>query len=126
MKFMKDKELVAKYEGASAIYALQRIKKLSKKEKAFDWAVALLTPFPGILEEADTLADLGAYFLVKKENEDILVRVQGENVAEEIITGKMEKKSDKIFVYDGNQYAAYKELISGKVSFVLNAPGNLF
>lgn len=67
------------------------------------------------------MADLGAYFLVKKENEDILVRVQGENVAEEIITGKMEKKSDKIFVYDGNQYAAYKELISGKVSFVLYA-----
>ena len=33
----------------------------------------------------------------------------------------MEKKSDKIFVYDGNQYAAYKELISGKVSFVLYA-----
>lgn len=126
MKFMKDKELVEKYEGASAIYALQRIKKLSKKEKAFDWGVALLTPFPGILEEADALADLGAYFLVKKENEDILVRVQGENVAEEIITGKMEKKSDKIFVYDDNQYAAYKELISGKVSFVLNVPGNLF
>lgn len=33
MKFMKEKELVAKYEGASAIYALQRIKKLSKKRE---------------------------------------------------------------------------------------------
>lgn len=121
MKFMKDEELVEKYKGATAIYSLMRNKKMSKKEKAFDWAVALLSPLPGIVEEADMVADMGAYFLVKKDGEELLVRVEGMEISEENITGKFEKKSDKIFIYDGNQYAAVKELISGKTSFVVNS-----
>lgn len=71
MTFMKDEELVERYKGAVAIYALERKKKLTKKEKIFDWAIALFSPLPGI-------------------------------------------------VYDGNQYAVFKELISGKTIFTLN------
>lgn len=57
---------------------------------------------------------------MEKDGEEILVRVQGEEVLEETVTGKLEKKSEKVFVYDGNQYAVFKELISGKRSFTLN------
>lgn len=120
MKFMKDEELVERYKGAVAIYALQRKKKLTKKEKIFDWAVALFSPLPSIVDEADHVADMGAYFLVHKDDEEILVRVQGEEIFEETVTDKLDKKSEKVFVYDGNQYAVFKELISGKTSFTLN------
>ena len=99
---------------------MQRKKKLTKKEKIFDWAVALFSPLPGIVDEADHVADMGAYFLVHKDDEEILVRVQGEEIFEETVTDKLDKKSEKVFVYDGNQYAVFKELISGKTSFTLN------
>lgn len=120
MKMMKDAELIAKYEGATEIYALNRKKKMTEKEKLFDAAVALFSPLPGIVEEADLVADMGTYFLVKKENQEILVRVQGEELAEEIVTGKLEYKSKSVFIYDRNQYAISKELISGKARFTLN------
>ena len=120
MGIVRDEDLIAKYEGAKAIYALQRKKKMSAKEKAFDWAVALLSPLLGVVEEADQIADMGTYFLVENETEELLVRVQGTEIEEENVTGKLQKKSDKIFIYENNQYAVSKELISGKVSFTLN------
>jgi len=120
MGILRYEDIVAKYEGANAIYALQRKKKLSGKEKAFDWAVALLSPLPGIVEEADKVADMGSYFLVETNGEQTLVRVSGEETAEEVVTGKITKKSDKVFIYEDCQYAFFKELISGKALFTLN------
>lgn len=120
MKILRYEDIVAKYEGANAIYALQRKKKLSGKEKVFDWAVVLLSPLPGIVEQSDMVADMGAYFLVDKNGEQTLVRVSGEDIAEEVITGKLTKKSDKVFIYEDCQYAIFKELISGKAFFTLN------
>ena len=120
MGILKEEDIIAKYEGAKAIYALQRRKKLNGKEKAFDWAVALFSPLPGIVEEADLIADLGAYFLVVKDDEEILVRVAGEDIVEENVTGKLIRKSDKRFVYEDNKYVVFKELLSGEVSFTLN------
>ena len=120
MKIVKEEELITKYEGATAIYALQRRKKLSKKEKVFDWAVALFSPLPGIVDEADMVADVGAYFWVQNASKDILVRVENGEVVEEDMTGKVNKKNDKVILYDGNQYAVFKELISGKTFFTLN------
>ena len=69
MKIMKQEELVAKYEGAVVIYALQRKNKMTNKEKAFDWAVALLSPLPGIVEEADQVADMGSDILEAIKND---------------------------------------------------------
>ncbi len=117
---MNEKELMAKYEGATAIYALQRRKKMSKKEAVFDFFVSLFTDMPGIIEEADGLADMGAYYWVQKDGKDLLVRVGKETVEEEDMTGKLKKKKEKTFVYDGNKYAIFKELLTGKAYFTLN------
>lgn len=80
----------------------------------------MFSPLPSIVDEADHVADMGAYFPVHKDDEEILVRVQGEEIFEETVTDKLDKKSEKVFVYDGNQYAVFKELISGKTIFTLN------
>lgn len=120
MGILRDEGIVEKYEGANAIYALQRKKKLNGKEKMFDFVVAMFTPLPGIVEEADMVADMGVYFLVEKDGEQTLVRISGEEVAEEVVTGKITKKNDKVFIYEDCQYAIYKELISGKAWFTLN------
>ena len=122
MKLMalNEKELMRKYEGATAIYALQRRKKMSKKEHIFDFFVALFTDMPGIVEEADAVADMGAYYWVQKEGKDLLVRVGKEYVEEEDMTGKFKRKGDKKFIYDGNKYAIFKELLTGKAHFTLN------
>lgn len=117
---MRTEELITKYEGATAIYALQRRKKMTTKEKVFDWTVTLFTQLPGIVEEADFVSDMGSYFWIQKSGKDILVRVGKKDVIEEDMTGKFEKKSDRIIIYDGNQYAIFKELISGKAFFTLN------
>lgn len=111
MEFMKDSELIAKYEGAKAIYVLTRKKIMSAKEKAFDWGVALLSPFPGVVDEADKLSDLGAYFLVINDNGEFLVRVEGRKLTEENIAGKYTAKSDKKLVYDGNIYTKVRILL---------------
>lgn len=111
MNFMKDSELIARYEGAKAIYSLTRKKIMSKKEKAFDWGVALFSPFPGVVDEADKLSDLGAYFLVVNDDGELLVRVEGMELSEVNITGKYTAKSDKKLVYNGNSFTKVKNLL---------------
>lgn len=117
---MNDEEFIAKYEGAKAIYALNRRKKSSGKAKLLDFAVCLFTPLAGVTDEVDYFTDMGDYYLVDKGSEQLLVRVHGEEITEEVVTGKIRKKSDKVFVYNKNQFAFCKDLISGKSMFTLN------
>lgn len=74
---MNNKELIEKYSNSKEIYALMRRKKMSKKEIIFDCIVFMLTPLPGIVEAADFISDMGAYYLVVNDNSNKLVRVIG-------------------------------------------------
>ena len=105
---MKVEELVTtRYHGAKEIYTLSRTKKMSGKERAFDWLVALFTPAPGIVEEADFIADHGLYFLVVEEKQDLLVRAE-KGALREI---KLENRvTDKKFNYEGSQFKKVKEI----------------
>ena len=107
---MKYKELTEKYSGAKEIYALRRNKQMSVKERIFDMLVFMLTPLPGIVEEADFISDLGSYYLVVGENENKLVRVQGKELTERVITADC---SERTFVVDGNRFRKVRE-INGK------------
>lgn len=106
---ISNEELIKKYEGANAIYLLTRTKKMNKAEMILDGAVALFTPLGGIVKEADTVADLGTYFLVEKNNDEILVRVQGEELTEELISGKYEMAGKKI-IYGNNYFKKVKNI----------------
>ncbi|MEE1154692.1 MAG: hypothetical protein UH241_06005 [Acutalibacteraceae bacterium] len=98
---MNNKEIIKKYSGAKEIYTLMRSKKLSKKEIIFDFAVALFTPFPGIVSEADLISDMGRYYLVVDENTNKLVRVQGTEITEQELPKNYNKKS---FIVNRNKF----------------------
>lgn len=108
MKFMKNEEIISRYPEAGTITILTRSKVMNKKEKVLDFAVCLLTPAPGIVEEADALSDLGTYFLVEnKDDTAILIRVQGDSIEEYDVTGKCAGKS---FVYEGSRFRRNRKI----------------
>ena len=107
---MNYKEICEKYSGAKEVYALMRNKKMSVKERIFDFLVFALTPLPGIVEEADMISDLGAYYLVVGENENKLVRVLGKELTEQVITADC---SERTFEVDGNRFRKVRK-INGK------------
>lgn len=120
MAGVNEETLIEKYEGADAIYALSRKKKHSKLTHAFDFAIAFFTPLAGVSDEVDYFDDMGKYFLVEKDGEKILVRVSGEEITEEVITGKAKKKRKNVFVYNNNQFAVSKDILAGKAVFTIN------
>lgn len=109
---MNYKEICEKYSGAKEVYALMRNKKMSVKEHIFDALVFMLTPLPGIVEEADMLSDLGSYYLVTGEHENKLVRVQGKDLTEQVITVDC---SGRNFVVDGNRFRKVRKLNGKKL-----------
>lgn len=111
MKFMDNENaVIKKYSNAKAIYVLQRNRRMSKKEHVFDWLVALFTPVPGIVEEADLVADLGTYYLVVKENQYLLVRAGKEEITEKDITNSYASSKGNKFVVENNSFKKVKKI----------------
>ena len=107
---MKWKELedavIQKYSNATAIYLLQRTHKMSKK----DYLVALFTPAPGIVEEADMVADFAYYYLVEQETQSLLVRADKKGITEKNITDLYAASADKKFVIENNRFKKVKKV----------------
>ena len=111
MKFMeRENTVIKKYSNAKEIYALQRNRRLSKKDYAFDWLVALFTPAPGIVEEADFVSDLGSYYLVVKEKQYLLVRAGKEGITEKDITNIYAYSKCNKFVVENNLFKKVKKI----------------
>ena len=84
-----------------------RKKKLSKKEIVFDWLIALFTPLPGVVDDADFISDMGAYYLVVGKNTTKLVRVMGKDITEQEISVNTKKRT---FTINGNWFAKVGKL----------------
>lgn len=82
---MKNEKIIEKYKEAKEIYILQRSKKLNGKEKAFDWLIALISPLPGVVSEADMVADLGSYYLAVMSDCNLLVRAEKEEITDCVV-----------------------------------------
>lgn len=104
---MNNKDIIKRYSDAKEIHALVRKKKLSKKEIAFDWIIGLFTPLPGIVDDADFVSDMGAYYLVVGENSNKLVRVMGKEITEQEISVSTQKRT---FVVNGNRFTKVGKL----------------
>lgn len=104
---MNNKDIIKRYSDAKEIYALMRKKKLSKKEIVFDWIIALFTPLPGVVDDADFVSDMGAYYLVVGENSNKLVRVMGKDITEQVISVNTNKRT---FTFNGNWFMKVGEL----------------
>ena len=92
----KDAVVLSKYSNADAIYPLIRTKKMNKAEWLADFIVA-----PGIIQGADYLNDMSAYYLVEMIGKQYLVKVSQDF----IITSELGDKVDpKKFVIGNNQY----------------------
>ena len=85
---IKNEDIFERYSDAKEIWLLRRRKKMSAKEHIFDAAVALLSPLPGIVEEADGFADMGGYILVVKQDRQLLVRMEKNEFEEQDMTGQ--------------------------------------
>lgn len=111
---MKYKEIenivIKKYSNAKEIYVLQRNRNMSKKECVFDWLLALFTPIPGIVEEADMVSDLGTYFLVIKKNQCLLVRAEKKEITEKDITSISPSLEGRKFVVEKNCFKKVKKI----------------
>lgn len=111
MKFMeRENAVIKKYSNAKAIYVLQRNRRMSKKEYVFDFLVALFTPAPGIVEDADLLSDLGTYYLVVKEKQYLLVRAGKEEITEKDITNRYNSSKGNKFVVENNRFKKVKKI----------------
>ncbi len=110
---MKQKDIIQKYQNAEEIYLLTRKKVFSVKEKIFDWAVVLLSPIPGIVEEADAFSDMGTYYLVAMPNRKLLIRDSGSEFSETDITENYEQKG-RSFVFDGNRFTKISRIFKTK------------
>ena len=69
----KDAACLARYHDADAIYPLIRKKKLNAKEHLLDFVTAF-----GVSQIADYANDMDGYYLVERENRQLLVRVSDE------------------------------------------------
>lgn len=104
---MNNKDIIKRYSDAKEIYALMRKKKLSKKEIVFDWIITLFTPLPGIVDDADFVSDMGAYYLVVGENSNKLVRLMGKDITEQEISVNTNKRT---FAFNGNRFTKVGKL----------------
>lgn len=111
MKFMeRENVVIKKYSNAKAIYVLQRNRRMSKKEYVFDWLVALFTPIAGIVDGADSVSDLGTYYLVVKEKQYLLVRAGKEEITEKDITNSYTSSKGNKFVVENNRFKKVKKI----------------
>ncbi len=104
---MNKNDIIKKYSGAKEIYALMRNKKKSKKEIAFDWLIALFTPLPGVVDDANFISDMGAYYLVVGDDTNKLVRIMGNDVTEQELSVNTKKRT---FVVNGNWFTKVGKL----------------
>lgn len=77
----------AKYPQATIIYSLIRRKKLSLIENIVDFIVQ-----PGVLQVADSLNNMSAYFLVELEQKQLLVNVTKEFIESRELNRKFTEK----------------------------------
>lgn len=92
----EDAVVAAKYPQAVAIYPLIRQKKMNKKEWILDFIVA-----PGVLNVADSLNDMSAYYLVEFDDKQLFVNV----TKEFIISRELSKRiTEKKFVIGQNKF----------------------
>lgn len=93
--------VIEKYKDADEIYYLQRTKVKNTRSKILDTLVCLFTPFTEITETADTISDMGTYYLVVRGERQLLVRADKDGITEKDITGQCDGKK---FVVDGNRF----------------------
>ena len=101
------KTVAEKYRDADAIYFLRRSKVKNTRSKILDALVCLFTPFVEITETADTISDMGTYFLVVGGGRQLLVLAASNDLTETDITGQCEGKR---FVIDGNKFSKGAEI----------------
>ena len=91
-----DAVVVAKFPSADSVYPLIRKKVLSKKE----WLLDFFTQ-PGVLNVADSMQDMSAYYIVENNGKQFFV-----NVTKEFITVKETSKriTDNKFVIGQNKF----------------------
>ena len=77
----------AKYPQATIIYPLIRRKKLSLAENIVDFIVQ-----PGVLQVADSLNDMSAYYLVELEQKQLLVNITKEFIESRELNCKFTEK----------------------------------
>ena len=104
---MKNSDIVAKYSDAKEIWLLNRKKQLTGKERIFDALTSLFSPLPGIVEEADSFADMGGYILVVKPDTQLLVRIEKDKVEEQDVTGQCDGKK---FVVGQNRFLKVRKI----------------
>lgn len=105
-------KVVQRYSDADEIYCLQRRKVKKTGAKILDALVCLFTPLVEITETADTISDMGIYYLVSKDGRQLLVRADKEGFTEKDITGLCEEKK---FVIDGNKFTKAMKLDGKKI-----------
>lgn len=108
-QYQKTGKLGSKYDSvvkdkwpmAKAIYPLVRKKKLSKVEAVIDFIV-----LPGVLQAADSLNDMSAYYLVEMDTKQLLVWVTKTHIKGKELNSKFTGKKcvieNNIFIKAGN------------------------
>ncbi|MBE6765770.1 MAG: hypothetical protein E7546_07880 [Ruminococcaceae bacterium] len=104
----KPGDLVIKKHGdADEIWLLRRQKVKSGKAKLLDVLVCFFTPLAEITETADTIADMGYYYLVIKNGQPILARCEKGELTEKAITRLSDGKK---FTVDQNIFVKVRKI----------------
>lgn len=83
----KDAACYSKFSGADAIYPLIRRKKMRLAEWLVDFFVA-----PGMIQGADYLNDLSAYYLVETGGRQLLVKVSSDFIVSRELANRVDPK----------------------------------
>lgn len=83
----KDAACCSKFSGADAIYPLIRRKKMRLAEWLVDFFVA-----PGMIQGADYLNDLSAYYLVETGGRQLLVKVSSDYIMSRELANRVDPK----------------------------------
>ncbi|MBR1597746.1 MAG: hypothetical protein IJ661_02400 [Lachnospiraceae bacterium] len=90
----RDAACYAKYKDADAIYPLLRSKKMNKAEWITDFLVQ-----PGIIQGADYLNDMSAYYLVETGDKQLLVKVSDDFIITSEIANRVNPKKFELGKY---------------------------
>lgn len=112
----EDLVVLDKYKD-SKITCLERKKIKNKFEKVLDWILFIFTYIPDwdTSQVYDMFKDLSIYYLVEKDNTNILVNVTKEYIISYTMNNK---KIGKRFSMGNNIFIRTKRIISGKLQFV--------
>lgn len=83
----KDAACYSKFSGADAIYPLIRRKKMRLAEWVADFLVA-----PGMIQGADYLNDMSAYYLVETGSRQLLVKVSSDFIMSSELANRVDPK----------------------------------